>query len=115
MVALSSSAPMTSWSLPTDGTRACSDSRRNVSATMRSRPMRNNMRALWLVFSTAWRADPRSTLGALGLESASTIGDVLTGIWMKLITDGALGHDPRALWIGIAGVASLYPVSYLIG
>jgi ATP-binding cassette subfamily B protein len=67
--------------------------------------MRRQARAAWLVLVTAFRADPWRTAGAVVLEGVATSSQVLGGVWLKLVTDGVIGRDGRAVVVGAIGLA----------
>ena len=67
--------------------------------------LRKQARAGWLVLTTAFNADPSRTIGAVLLEGGAQAGQLLTGVWLKLVTDGVIGREPRPLIIGACGLA----------
>jgi ATP-binding cassette subfamily B protein len=67
--------------------------------------MRENWRVLALLVRAAWRTDPWRSAGLL-LEPIGYLRVPLFAWFLKLMTDGALGHDPRLLAMGAAGVVA---------
>ncbi len=67
--------------------------------------MRERWRAIRLLARTAWRTDPWRSAGLL-LEPVAYLALPLIAWFLKLMTDGVLGHDPRRLALGAAGIVA---------
>lgn len=67
--------------------------------------MRRQLRAGWLVLTTAFRADPSRTIGSIVLESVGQSSQVLAGVWLKFVTDGVIEQNARSVVMGAIGLA----------
>jgi ATP-binding cassette, subfamily B, bacterial len=79
--------------------------------------MRERWRALMLLLRTAWRTDPWRSAGLL-LEPVSYLRFPLFAWFLRLMADGVLAHDLRAVAWGAAGITVtrvLWFVGLLVG
>jgi ATP-binding cassette, subfamily B, bacterial len=76
--------------------------------------MREQWRALALLVRTAWRTDPWRSVGLL-LEPIGNLRVPLFGLSLKLMADGALGHDARLLELGAAGLVATRVLAFTAG
>jgi ATP-binding cassette subfamily B protein len=67
--------------------------------------MREQWRAVMLLVRTAWRTDPRRSLG-LVLEPISFVRFPLFAWFLGMMVDGAFRHDARTLAAGAAGITA---------
>ena len=67
--------------------------------------MREHARAAALLLRTAWRTDPWRSAGLL-LEPVGHLRFPLFAWFLKLLTDGAVRHDPRLLALGAGGIVA---------
>ncbi|MBV9109328.1 MAG: ABC transporter ATP-binding protein [Gemmatimonadetes bacterium] len=67
--------------------------------------MREQLRALRFLVSTAWKTDRRRTLG-LVLEPVGALRFALFAWFLRLLADGAMHRDLRQLALGAAGIAA---------
>ncbi|HWL34640.1 MAG TPA: ABC transporter ATP-binding protein [Frankiaceae bacterium] len=77
--------------------------------------MRDSFRALRLVVATTLRADPRRAVAVLLLEPASAAVQPLFALWLKLLADGALGHDAGLVATGAGALACSMALLWLVG
>lgn len=76
--------------------------------------MRDTWRALRLLVGTSVRTEPRRSAGAL-LEPLSRLSFPLVAVWLKLITDGIVDRDPISIAVGIAGIAGVQTLMFVLG
>jgi ATP-binding cassette, subfamily B, bacterial len=67
--------------------------------------MTESGRAIRLLATTAWRADRRLTLAVAAEPLGNTVA-LLAGLWLALLTTGALRHDTTLLVAGVAGLVA---------
>ncbi|WP_439658460.1 ABC transporter ATP-binding protein [Lentzea sp. HUAS TT2] len=65
--------------------------------------MGGTRRAITLLVSTAWNVDRRLTLAVVAEPIGNTLG-LLAGLWLALITTGALRGDTGLIVLGVAGL-----------
>jgi ATP-binding cassette subfamily B protein len=62
--------------------------------------------ALWRTFLLGYRAEPRLLMASLGTTVLMMVPDVLLALWLKLLTDGVLDGDRRAVIVAALGLAA---------
>lgn len=75
--------------------------------------MRESLRALWLLVSTAVRAEPWRSAMAL-LEPVAQLSFALFAIWLKYLTDGVVESNTTYIVIGVAGIAGVQALTFVI-
>ena len=75
--------------------------------------MGEHARAVRLLVRTAWKTDPWRSVGLL-LEPVGHLRFPLFAWFLKLLTDGAVRHDPRLLALGAGGIV-LTRVLWFVG
>ncbi|MGH9155451.1 MAG: ABC transporter ATP-binding protein [Acidimicrobiales bacterium] len=61
--------------------------------------------------SIAWRAAPLATAGALALEPAAAALGVLSGLWLKVVTDAVVAQDRPSALRGAVAIAVSFGAS----
>jgi ATP-binding cassette subfamily B protein len=61
--------------------------------------------ALWRTFRLGYRAEPRLLLASLSMTLLMMLPDVLLALWLKLLTDGVIDGDRRAIMTAAVGLA----------
>ena len=61
--------------------------------------------AMWRALVRAYRAEPRLLPVSLGLSLLAALPDALLALWMKLLADGVLHHQPNLVMGAGAGLA----------
>jgi ATP-binding cassette subfamily B protein len=74
--------------------------------------MRDTLRSVGMLLSTAWRTDRLRTLGLL-LEPLSFVSYPLFAWSLKLMADGAFRHDLRLLAAGAAGITATRVLAFV--
>jgi ATP-binding cassette subfamily B protein len=74
-----------------------------------------NLRAGWLVLSTAFNADPRRTILTMLLEGFGQLGTIMSGVWLKLVTDGVISQNGTPVLIGAVGLSTSYAIGLASG
>ena len=77
--------------------------------------MRDSLRALRLVASTALRADPWRALAVLVLEPLGAATGPLLALWLKHLTDGVVAGDRRGVVLASAALAGSLALMWLAG
>jgi ATP-binding cassette subfamily B protein len=62
--------------------------------------------ALWRTFRFGYHAEPRLLLASLATTMLMMVPDVLLALWLKLLTDGVLDGDRRAVLTAALGLAA---------
>lgn len=76
--------------------------------------MREALRSLSLVLRTAFRADPWRSIASFVAEGIGGLSYPLNGLWLKLITDGAVRGDLGLALTGALAMATLQGASMLL-
>jgi len=69
--------------------------------------MRKGLRGIWVVASTAARADPWRAAAVLSLEITNQFGLVFVALWLKLLTDAVVHRDLRSALVASALLGGL--------
>src|SRR5207249_10850945 len=115
--------------------RRCSTSRRSASTpprtkrgpgmTSSSEPARDApvrrprddlppaLSSMWRLCMLGYRHEPRLMLVAFVLSLLSALPDALVALWLKLLGEGVLGHEPRlvlaaAIGLGVSATATWF-------
>jgi ATP-binding cassette subfamily B protein len=67
--------------------------------------MTGSWRAIRLLATTAWRADRRLTIAVAAEPLGNTLA-LLAGLWLAVLTTGAIHHDTALLVLGVAGLVA---------
>src|SRR3954468_13995072 len=63
--------------------------------------------SMWRAMRRAYEAEPKLLVVAFGFSLLSALPDALLALWLKLLADGVLAHNPRlALWAAVGLGAS---------
>ena len=63
------------------------------------------MQSLWRTFKLGYRSEPRLLAASLGAVVVGAIPDVLVALWLKILSDGVLGHHRRQIIVASLGLA----------
>ena len=75
--------------------------------------MRDAARQIWLLTSTAVRASPGRAAICL-LEMVGTVVTVLNPVWLKLLVDGAVGHDRGSIVLAVVALMASAGVAFAL-
>jgi ATP-binding cassette, subfamily B, bacterial len=73
-------------------------------AADREIPLPPAFRSMWRLCRLGFRHEPRLMSIAFGLAMLAAVPDTLFALWLKLLTDGAVGHDRTKIYVALGGI-----------
>jgi ATP-binding cassette subfamily B protein len=78
-----------------------------------SRDLPPALSSMWRLCRLGYRQEPRLMVAAFALSQLAALPDALLALWIKLLSDGLLGHRPRlvmgaALGLGLSATATWF-------
>ncbi len=73
------------------------------------------LRAMWRLCLLGYRHEPRLMLVAFVLSLLAAVPDALLAVWLKVLGDGALAHDPTKIYVASFGLAVSACATWFLG
>ena len=70
--------------------------------------------AMWRVLKLGYRHEPRLLLGAFAISQLAALPDALVALWLKLLGEGVLRGDPRAVMAAAGALAVSAALTWIL-